>query len=83
MSTTEEVEHSSLLRTFDLPQDGPFTKDKTIRSSTPLTEGKSLLLWSTCVTAMAVGLFMTKPPFTAENGGLSFEKTGLTLTLVI
>lgn len=47
--------------------DGPFPNDSTSKSSTPFTDGKSRLLCSTCVTAAAVGLFITKPPSTAEH----------------
>lgn len=64
----EKVKPWSLLKTFDLPLHRPLPNDKISRSSTLLTERKSRLLCSTCVTAAAVGLFMTKPPSMAEHG---------------
>ncbi|WVY97631.1 hypothetical protein V8G54_029782 [Vigna mungo] len=65
MSTTDGVEH--VLFSHALVLDDPFPKERTRRSSTPFTDGKSCLLWRTCVTAAAVGLFITRPPSTAEH----------------
>ena len=40
--------------------------DRTERSSTPFTDGKSRLLWRTCVTT-AIGLFIIRLPSTATH----------------
>ncbi|KAF5766982.1 hypothetical protein HanXRQr2_Chr15g0721891 [Helianthus annuus] len=45
----------------------PLPNDTTSRSSTPLTNGNSCLLCSTCVIAAAVGLLIAKPPSTATH----------------
>ncbi|MCI18351.1 hypothetical protein A2U01_0039505 [Trifolium medium] len=58
MSTTVDVEHSQMLHT--LFTGAPFPMDRIIRSSTIFTDGKSRLLWRTCKTAAAAGLFITK-----------------------
>ncbi|RDX65136.1 hypothetical protein CR513_56232, partial [Mucuna pruriens] len=65
MSTTADVEHSPTL--FTLFAGAPFPRDMTRRSSTPFTDGKSRLLWRTCVTAAAAGLFITRPPSTEAH----------------
>jgi hypothetical protein len=52
------VEHSQTLHT--LFTGAPFLMDRTIRTSTIFTDGKSRLLWRTCKSAAAAGLFITK-----------------------
>ena len=41
--------------------------DRTERSSTPFIDGKSRLLWRTCVTAAVAGLFVTRPLSTTTH----------------
>ncbi|BAT85443.1 hypothetical protein VIGAN_04299300 [Vigna angularis var. angularis] len=65
MSTTVDVEHSPAV--FILLAGAPFPIESTRRSSTPFTDGKSRLLWRTCVMAAAAGLFITRPPSTAAH----------------
>ncbi|KAK2449387.1 putative inactive patatin protein [Trifolium repens] len=49
-------------RRYTLFTGAPFPMDRTISSSTIFTYGKSHLLWRTCKTAAAAGLFITKQP---------------------